>query len=220
MDQQVGVAYVLQRISQVLGAHDIAEKHWIKVLVLVVEDVSAAQWISTNIVVLALSWKDACIAFTAHFQSSDYSVQLEIEYDKCKQGKTESVQSYADRYMELVHQLAYDEDSVHVIKHFVHHLSDYINRKYHDRLADKQLDDPDYVISSLDKIIKICIRLDVVQKTAAARALAHSGVSGTSSSSSAGSSHVQSSSSSGDKKQAKFCANHPQFSNHTTAECR
>jgi hypothetical protein len=209
----------LQRITQLLSTSEIAQEHWPKLLVRVVEDVSSAEWISDNIIAKKLSWKDACQAFTSHFQQSDYTVALRAEYRRCKQLKGESVQSYSDRFLNLIHELGIEENNSLVLDHFIENMSDYMYRKYQDHLVAKQtlLDDPTYAITSLEKIISLCIRLDVAQRTAAEHAHAASSRAGA-----APTATGSAPTTGGERKnhgKRLHCKNHPQSTSHSTADC-
>lgn len=74
----------LQRVGQLLSTSDVPKTKWPIVLIHIVTDVMAAEWITLNIIDKGLSWDEACDTFTAHFQSSDYSVTLERDYDECR----------------------------------------------------------------------------------------------------------------------------------------
>ena len=87
----------LQRIDQMLSISKIDKLYWTDVFVHVMPDVAESQWITDHILVPKLDWTEACKTFTSHFQLSDYSVGLRREYRTCKQGKTDSVQQYANR---------------------------------------------------------------------------------------------------------------------------
>jgi hypothetical protein len=152
-------------------SNEISKEHWPQVLVYLVDDSSARRWIKDNIINAdpVLDWEGACLKFTSHFQSSDHMSTLKREYRRICQQKGESVQSYADRFRELVGQLELNEDDWSVTDHFIEHLSDYIHRGFDRYLTTKQMDDPTFSIESLDTIITLCIRLDVQQKTAALR---------------------------------------------------
>ncbi len=208
----------LQKVAQRLLPSGIPDAHWYKVLPYLMDnDDAAAEWVSINIVARELSWVDTKTAFTAQFQLSDHTETLRREYRECKQGKTEPVQAYANRFLVLVHQLGYEPDNEHVVSHFTEHLTAYIYGKYQEYLVLKQMDDPEFAIKQLDKIIAFCIRLDVAQRTAAVHSAAHAVSSGAAAAPS-------SSAAAGGKKSGaggvvKHCTNHPHATNHTTAEC-
>jgi hypothetical protein len=217
----------LERVELVLqpaadnGECDKAFWSMVLVTLMPADDVSSATWIRKHIVDTKLDWDAAKVAFTAHFELCSRSVTLKKEYRQLKQGKTETVQAFADRFVDLVAQLGLQPDHELVIDHFVDNLSDYINRKYEEHVLNRQmlLDDPTFRFTQLDKIITICIRLDVAQKTAASRS--GSVPSAGSASGAASSSSHTSGAGGGDKKAGKpFCKNHPGLTSHTTAECR
>ena len=102
----------LQRIKQMLTVSRIPEKYWSDVFIHVVTDVAQSQWITDNILNASpvLTWQQACDKFTSHFELSDHTVTLRREYRACKQLKTETVQGYADRFLDLIHQLSIEAD--------------------------------------------------------------------------------------------------------------
>ena len=134
----------LQRISQVLTANDVAPQQWPKVLVLLVEDVSSAEWIHTHIITPGLDWTAACQAFTLHFQLFDHSITIQRDFEACAQRRGESVQSYSDRFMDLAGQLGIKDDDRLALNHFINKLDYSMQKQYHNTLAFKQIDDRSY----------------------------------------------------------------------------
>lgn len=220
----------LQRIEQVMEISDIEPKHWAKVLVLAVQDVAAAEWIKTHIVQPGLDWSAAQTVFTDHFQVSDHHEAVRLEYLACKQSKQETVQAYADRFLDLVTQLGRDPDHESVRERFLDGLIGNVRNKYEQQLVTQRLLNPDFDLLRLDRIVAVTIQLDVAQRTALSRASASS--TGAGASTSGGTSHKHSESPSGssshrDKRHdqragttVKHCRFHPGFTTHSTSECR
>ena len=203
----------LERIEQVLSPSGLAEDVWPSIFMFVIEDVSAAKWVRQNILAKEdkMSWVQACAAFTSHFQSSDHSLTLRREYQLCKQGKYESVQSYADRFTELASQLGYEDDSSPIIDHFLLNLLGSMQQLYHQTLTVQRLTDPSFGLHSLHRVIEVCIQLDVANKTGS---LLHPvPMAPVASGSSATGGKFKAS-------QDKHCDLHPDARTHTTSECR
>jgi hypothetical protein len=194
----------LQRITQILSTSGIEKAKWNLVFMYVVDDVAAAEWITTNIIDKNLDWKASCDKFTAHFEVSDYRVTLQREYNSCKQSKGESVQAYADRFSDICSQLGIADDNPLAAQHFLDHLGDQATRAYYNTLAVLQLTNTEYRVDSLTKAIALCIKLDVANKTG----LGHIGSSGSTGSYG-----------SGDTK-PKHCKFHPESKTHTTDDCK
>jgi hypothetical protein len=212
----------LQRMKQLLSTSDIDPAHWPKLLMYVVTDVASAQWIADEIIDKGLSWDEAETAFTTHFQLSDYTESLWHEWDACRQRPGESVQSFSERYSELLHQLGLGKDDLLVRKKFVNALSKHIFIDYNRHITSKKLDDSRFILSTLSRIIEVCTAIDVAQRTEAAHhrsnATASAGYGGSTLLSGAvhGGAAVA-----GEKRAGPLhCSFHPSSTNHTTAECR
>lgn len=145
----------------------IPEKDYPRIFLFIVKDQSAKEWIMKNIIECDLNWNEAKKKFTSHFQRAEYKSQLMKKYYNCKQQKDESVQSYADRFLEICSELdRSDSDSI-VMDHFIQGLHETIRMKYQDWLSSKRVDqdDVEYNIDSLQKLIRICIVYDVARVT-------------------------------------------------------
>jgi hypothetical protein len=199
----------LDQLSLLLPSSGLPEDKWNQVFPYIVEDLSAAKWITENIINKGLDWATSKQVFTAHFQSSDYSVALEREYDDCKQGRNESVQHYADRFSDLCNQLGIEDDSKEAIRHFINHLNEAMLRDYHKATAVLRIKDKDYKIASLREAITVCIELDYAHRNTTAYSSAGSG-----------SHHATSGSGSGKDSNVKRCKFHPDSKSHSTAECQ
>ena len=192
----------LQRITQILSTSGIDRSQWNLVFMYVVDDVTAAEWISDNIISKQLDWEKSKAVFTSHFEVSDYRVTLQREYNSCRQGRGESVQAYSDRFSDICSQLGVEDDNPLAISHFLDHLNDAAMRAYYNALAMLQLTQEEYKIESLSKTIALCIKLDVASKTG----YVHSGGSAPS----------------GAQQDArpKHCKFHPESKTHSTNECK
>src|SRR5690348_9326174 len=78
---------------------------------------SSRAWIAAEIINKQLTWDQAKVTFTDRFQQSDYNMLLTQEFIRCRQGKTDTVQAYSDRFQlqSLVTQLNYADDNQLVI---------------------------------------------------------------------------------------------------------
>jgi hypothetical protein len=243
----------LERVEQVLQLADdngeCTKAHWPTVLVYLMpaSDPDAGNWVRQHIVLPKLDWAAAKLVFTAHFQLADRSVTLRLELQDCRQAKGESVQAYADRYVNLLVQLGRKKDDEWAIEKFLDHLSTPIRDKYDEHLltvrampvpsfisADPvsgtaakitMVSNRDFAYTTLDEIIAICIEQDVHRHTKALRggsSAASASASGAASSApSSASSKASHTTAGGDKKkERKHCINHPGMTGHSTAECR
>ena len=159
----------LQRIKQVLVTSGLAEQHWAKILTFVVTDVTMSEWITTHIIMPGLDWSQAEAAFTAHFQLSDHHEVVRLEYLACKQGKNETVQAYADRFVDLATQLGRDHNHEATTERFLDGLTVNIRNKYEQQLVTQRIVNPAFTIEQLDRMIAVCIQLDVANRTAQSR---------------------------------------------------
>lgn len=196
----------ISSLTRTLTNSGIPQEFWYLSFCYVVEDESSAEWIQTNIIGPKLSWTEAKAAFISRFQVSDYSAQLRENYNKLTQSKGESVQSYSTRFQDVITQLDLEDDSTLVMDHFVRKLADNIKRNYYNYLSMKKADEPDFAISSLRRIIDICINFDVQNRTFYAQ-----------SGKQHDSSHSNDKSSSSSKK--KWCNFH-KTDTHETNECK
>lgn len=166
----------LKRVELVLKTNDgIPSDDWPRVFLYVVKEQSAIEWIMTNIIDTKLSWPEAKQKFSSHFQRAEYGTLLLRKYQNLKQLQNESVQSYADRFVEVCEEIEradYETDAL-VLDHFLQHLHTDIRQRFNDYLADERVrkDDVEYQIESLSKLIRICIIFDVAART--------SGITGT-----------------------------------------
>ncbi len=212
-DKQSVCRTFLQRVSQVLLTSGVSQSEWTRILPLLVEDVSSAEWIKDNILIPKVNWSTACQLFTSHFQSSDYKVTLGREYQQCSQKQHEHVQNYSDRFLDLCNQLSIDDENDLAIQHFITHLHPSIQRQYHQAVAMIQLQNPSFSVTSLKSVIEMTVKIDVANRTSR---LAEQQNQHPSSSDSNKHHHSSSSSTSAGKK----CKHHPNATSHTTAECR
>jgi len=186
-------------------AKEIPQSEWVNVFPLIIEEAAAIEWVNTNIISVnpPLTWKQVEKTFTSHFQLQDYKLTLQLEYDRCKQKPSESVQLYADRFVELSSQLSRDDEDEQVIHHFISGLSSSITTKYYEAVAVLEMQNPDFVVKSLGAVIHMCSRLDY---SARSRISNHSSDSG--------------SGKGADSFEKKLkCRHHPKSVSHSTNDC-
>ena len=159
-------------------------------------------WIRENIMDKSLPWCETKTAFIKHFRNSDYMITLTAQYNHIKQSHDESVQHYSNRFKNLVSQLNYRSEDVTVVNHYIAHLKQSVHDKLIDQLMHIQIstNNPDYRFTSLQDAIDKSIIVDVAEKNAHQLASVNTG--------------------SAAKKKALHCDNHPNATNHTTAECK
>ena len=206
----------LQRITQVLSTSGVDQSKWNLIFPFLVKDVTAGDWIQEHIIAKKLDWDASQKAFTSHFQTSDYGLVLQREFDACRQGKNEPVQAYADRFISICSQLGFADNNELVIHHFVTHLNQHMFNRYHDSIGQIQLTDEGFKIQSLRKAADHCRKLDLTSRAATV-------YMGSSRDGSTGGSNASASSSSSSSSNAKTtgkCKFHPNSTNHTTAECK
>ncbi len=202
----------LELILQVNLGDSIKQSEWPRVFIHIVKDQSSAEWIMENIINKKLNWEESKKLFLSHFQRAEYSSLLMKKFKSCKQMPSESVQCYSDRFTDICNELERDDSDTLVLQHYLDGLHYDIRRKFESWLAAKRLDQGDvsYQITSLTKLINICIIYDVDAKTTAAAVYS-------SNSNSKSNSDKQHSHSASDKK--KWCNIH-KSSTHNTSECR
>ena len=156
----------LTRVTQLLESSGLPNQDWIRVFPYLVEDINSGKWINDNILIKGLNWKDACEAFTSHFQASDYHITLQQDFNKCRQHAHESAQTYGDNLRDLCSQLGYADDNKLVIEHFVSRLLPPLRQRYHDSVATTRLAVRGFQVISLKHAIDICIELDTATRSA------------------------------------------------------
>ena len=161
----------IQRLNNFLSPLSVSfpETEWPHVFAYIItDDLPSSNWINTNIIEKKLSWSDSCNAFTAHFQSADYLNAVQNLFDLCKQQSNETVQSYGDRFTDICTQLGITDDNDLARRHFINHLQPNLHRQFHATLASMRItkDDDNFNFTSLIKVIKTCISLDVSNRSA------------------------------------------------------
>ncbi len=91
----------LERFEQLCRAEGVNESRWPALLLKSVTHPAEAGWVNKEIVVAGLDWEQAKAKFFKHFEKTEYLEELERDYHQCRQGKSESVQLYADRFRQL-----------------------------------------------------------------------------------------------------------------------
>ena len=203
----------IQHLERVLTTAGIPNQYWTSVFGFVVEDYAAAEWVKANITDAKLDWPAAVKAFTQHFQVSDYSTQLSNDYWEIKQTKDETVQQFSDRFTNYCTQLDIPDDDLRAIEHFLRRIRPEMSRKFYDYRANKQADDSSFAVTSLSKVIAICIHFDVACRTAMLQHGTTEKVDGRSASSS------KSNGPSVGVHAKMYCSYH-QVNTHNTADCK
>ena len=195
---------LFKQLENVLENNDIDPLKWTRSFrILMSENTQSVEWINKHIIDPNLPWKQACNLFSIHFQSADLTFTLKREFDALKQIKGQTVQAYADKFCDYVVQLN-EPDNGSTIYKFTSNLLPYIHRAYLFRVDDRTDADPNFSISSLDQVVKICIKLDVINRT----------VNEAFHSSSSVADKIE------EKKSSKLhCKEHPNASNHSYENC-
>ena len=221
----------IQSLESQLLVNNVPKDKWSLAFLKVVTDSASNQWIRTHIHDPALPWADACIAFTAHFESADSAISMTNEWNNMMQRPHESVQLYGDRFIDLMNRrgwLGKPDMNEFAISHFTSHLNGpmykaYTNAKAMQRIMGTLSSKP----ATLAEEIQVAINLDVTRL--AINSANNSGSTekttsvGSNSGHRSGHSHSKShghhrgqSHASGKKK---YCVYHPGSHTHNTAEC-
>ena len=219
----------MRRLEMQLKAFDIPPSEWFRVLVLLFgNDINAQEWVRTNVVDAELPWSEAKIVLAAHFEAADYKENLKHQYQLCRQSPSETVQAYGDRFRYLCDQLGYSDNNEVVINHFLQRLQPRLYADFLKFKSDMDMQHDGWSLLSLHDAVKLCIKLDVKNRTVQ-HAMSSSSSSTLPSHSSQQSATSWSSQSAGRsttgygrfaKRPKLFCKYHPHSSNHTTKECR
>jgi hypothetical protein len=211
----------IQKVELQLNNLGFAPAHWTKILPLLIADTAAGMWVRTNIIEPKLEWSAAVKLFTKHFQSSDYEIKLTADYNSIKQSSTESIQQYSDRFVVLCGQLALDADTTMVINHYEQSICDAIRKQYHTIRIVKQIDDELFRITTLQQLIRICVHIDTSNKTLNNDKSLVSTKNNKNKNSGFNQKFSDNNNNADTVKQSGLkCEHHPQFDNHTTAQCR
>ncbi len=224
----------LRELTELLSTTNYPESQWYKVFPLVVEEGYNRTWVHKNIVSKfpsAILWKEACSIFRSHFESTDYTEKLWVKWQSIRFEHGESVQHFSDRFRVMLEELDLSPSDTVVMKHFLKTLPSNIRQHYDNFCLNRELDEGEpYVPADVDKIIAICVRIEVNIKN---RSHSYAGASSTSSgyrSHSSSHSSYQSngrgqtsnayrSASGASSAHTKKCPVHPQ-GNHSWSECR
>jgi hypothetical protein len=120
----------LGELERALKISGIPNDQYYRAFALITDDPIAAEWIDLHIIDKELSFHDAKRVFTDHFELSSMETVLRAKYKKCHQLPNESVQQYADNFMNLCTRLGIHDDNQLAIDHFVEHLTPAIAREY------------------------------------------------------------------------------------------
>ena len=88
----------MSEITRALENSEIPHTEWSRVFSYISDDHLVNDWIHRNITQPQLPFDHACDAFRSHFESAAAEELLALEYSRCSQRSTETVQSYADRF--------------------------------------------------------------------------------------------------------------------------
>jgi hypothetical protein len=111
----------ISRLETALRQSPILAVHWIYFLPLMVSehDRNMQDWIEANITTPNLSWNAARNLFIAHYERADWMDTERDKYEACKQGLTELVQKYTDRFAALMNHLSIGDADVLNIAHYI-----------------------------------------------------------------------------------------------------
>lgn len=209
----------LRKLEAQLKAYTVPRRDWFRVLVLLFsDDINAQEWVREKVAEAEPrpTWQEAKIILISHFETADYDETLKQNYLSCRQSVSETVQMYGDRFRYLCDQLGYADDNEVVINHFLSRMHPRIYAKYLEFKADMQMQHGNWVMTSLHEAVKICIKLDVKNRTVQ-QAISSSH---TSSSANSGFGIRTDSYQASSKRMKLFCKWHPNSHTHTSAECR
>ena len=199
----------LARLEQLLQISGLDSRDWCKALLMSNDDITSTAWIQAEIVGKERDWPSSKAEFLAHFSRCDRTQQLTHEYRNLKQSASETVQSYADRFTHIIGQLGYHDDSSSlVIDHFVLGLDHKIYRKLQQMVTFRR--EP---ITSLKKAMGDAIELEITLFPPSATKTHHSNTKPNQAGSRGTTTY-------GATSQRKHCANHPNSTSHSTAECK
>ena len=199
----------LDKIEHLCLADGVDRSVWPRLLLKAIPNVHESSWVVNNIVTPSVDWAQARALFTSHFEMHAYEAVLKKEYATCKQLHRETVQVYADRFMELVTQLGYEDDNELVIDHYLAGLTARNNADFLRTLGTMRLmkNDNSFVFSSLKAVIDLTLSLERIDRVS-------NGVTPSSLSPSASSSNPSSA------RPSKSCVHHPNSTTHDTADCQ
>ena len=151
----------LDKIEHLCLADGVDRSVWPRLLLKAIPNVHESSWVVNNIVTPNVDWAQARALFTSHFEMHAYEAVLKKEYATCKQLHRETVQVYADRFMELVTQLRYEDDNELVIDHYLAGLTARNNADFLRTLGTMRLmkNDNSFVFSSLKAVIDLTLSL-------------------------------------------------------------
>ncbi|MGH2639212.1 MAG: hypothetical protein ACRDF4_08050, partial [Rhabdochlamydiaceae bacterium] len=218
-----------------LSADLVGEENWPRLLLKTTVDSSEKGWIKKYIVDPGLDWEEARALFLHHFESFSYIEQLKVDFHYIRQKEKETVQHFGSRFTDMSTQINSTLTEVQLAEKFVQSLNPIWSAKLLE-VSDlaKQITGKALEFESLRDAVERVIEFETQKVTHAKRmASFHNN-------SDKGSSHSSQNSSSNPsyntrfggskgnsyynpspaKSSEKFCVNHPNANNHTTAECR
>ena len=175
----------LRTIKLRLEISGLPQSEWVQMLPLLFGeyDNDKAEWVTKNVVKVTTRWDKASMLFNDHFQERDHTAKIQTDYERCRQGEKETVQSYVERFQHLCTQLGIadtDEQSIH---HFTKHLKADNMRAYFMHISNlksaakvsgkKQFHRLQLQLKSLQFVMFMCIDPDVSTRTVAALTSAH-----------------------------------------------
>jgi hypothetical protein len=214
--------YFFQSLENKLTVAPIESKPlWIQLLPALIEKNAGATWVREHIVdrIPTPTWEEAKEIFAAHFNTVTITVSLRKKYRDCKQGASETVQSFTERFLDLVHKLKFDatpeleeravEDLLTRLRSDVH--KNFLSFKNVMIGIDKSSADQ---FNTLDGVISTLLRQSVDEATSSAQLSTGASYGNPSDSSRK---HNRTSNYKGGDK---HCIYHPNSKSHTTAECK
>lgn len=218
-----------------LSADLVGEENWPRLLLKTTVDAAEKAWIKKYIVDPELDWEEARVLFLHHFESFSYLEQLKVDFHYIRQKEKETVQHFGSRFTDMSTQVNSTLTEVQLAEKFVQSLNPIWSAKLLE-VSDlaKQITGKPLVFENLRDAVERVIEFETQKVTHAKRmASFHNNSDRGSSHSSQNSSSSPSYNtrfgssksniyynSSPTKSPKKFCVNHPNANNHTTAECR
>ena len=208
----------LADVKRCLSMSGIADREWFRAFAFTVSERHSSEWVDINITQAQPSFDHACSLFKSHFESASADVAVAQELDSCYQQPKESVQLFADRFLDIVSRAGLDYTNSLVLRQFIHKLTPHMRSKYFTALETKTLMEPKFRITSLNQLADFVIRLDVLNQArqAAMQQFVPPSFSTKSDHRRDGSAHHNGSVTA----KTISCSFHPNFSTHSTSECR
>jgi hypothetical protein len=160
----------LNQIEILLSSTPVTADYWIHFIPLMIPRTSLFQnthaWYRQHVLDLLLPWVHAKIIFIAHFGRQDWQDTRRAALSQCRQGASESVQHYSDRFLSITNQVGLADNDILNLNNYLNGLHKQIHAQIITLRMERRISGLGftYDFNSLQDVMNIAISYDVQLK--------------------------------------------------------